>query len=42
VLTVDRLNPAKQLETPEQSVARVWERLEFDILRREAESLIKR
>jgi len=42
VQTIDRVKPAQQFETPEQSLARVWQRLEFEVLRREAESLINR
>ena len=39
--TVDGVKPDQQSETPAQSLDRVWERLEFEVLRREAESLIK-
>jgi hypothetical protein len=40
VQTIDRVKPAQFAEAPEQSLARVWERLEFEVLRREAEALI--
>ncbi|MFI5461294.1 MAG: tetratricopeptide repeat protein, partial [Isosphaerales bacterium] len=42
VQTIDRVKPTQQSETPEQVLARVWARLEFEVLRREAESLINR
>ena len=42
VQTIDRVKPAQQSENPEESLARVWERLEVEVLRREAESLINR
>jgi WD40 repeat protein/tetratricopeptide (TPR) repeat protein len=38
--TIDRVKPAQQSETPEQSLARVLQRLEFEVIRREAERLI--
>ncbi len=40
IQTIDRVRAAEQSETPEQSLEWVWQRLEFDILRREAEDLI--
>ncbi|HKM55900.1 MAG TPA: tetratricopeptide repeat protein [Isosphaeraceae bacterium] len=42
VQTINRVKPAQQYENPEESLARVWDRLEFEVLRREAESLINR
>jgi tetratricopeptide (TPR) repeat protein len=38
--TVERVKPAQQSESPNISLARVWQRLEFEILVREAKSLI--
>jgi len=40
IQTVESVKPAEQSETPEQSLDRVWGRLEFELLRREATSLI--
>ena len=42
VQTIDRVKPAQRSETPEESLARVWAGLEFEVLRCEAESLINR
>jgi WD40 repeat protein/tetratricopeptide (TPR) repeat protein len=40
--TIDDVKAAQQVENPERSLERVWERLEFEVLRREAEKLINR
>ncbi|MGO9155713.1 tetratricopeptide repeat protein [Mycobacterium sp.] len=42
VQTINRVKPAQQYENPEEGLGRVWARLEFEVLRREAESLINR
>src|SRR5262249_5367500 len=41
VQTMKGLKPDEQSESPEQSLLRVWHRLEFKVLRQEAEQLIK-
>jgi hypothetical protein len=42
MMMIDRVKPSQESETPQQSLDRVWERLEFEVLRREAETLINR
>jgi tetratricopeptide (TPR) repeat protein len=42
VQSIDRVRSEQRSENPELSLNRVWERLEFEVLRREAETLINR
>jgi tetratricopeptide (TPR) repeat protein len=37
---VDQFEAQQRDETPEQSLQRLWERLEYDVIRREAETLV--
>jgi WD40 repeat protein/tetratricopeptide (TPR) repeat protein len=40
IKTINNFESAQKSETPDQSLRRVWERLEFEVLRREAQNLI--